>query len=132
MDERTRAGIILVENGRVLLIERRREGKHYFVCPGGGVEPGESFEAAAVREAREELGVDVELTHAVFQVNFGGQQKYFVGQVVGGTVQLLPFDEHKLRGSYQPAWIPIERLIELDVRPPELLGWIRTISAEAG
>jgi len=33
--------------------------------PGGGQDPGESAEAAARREAREEMGVDVEITGAI-------------------------------------------------------------------
>ncbi len=39
---RVRAGVVLIENGKVALIERHRAGKHYFVFPGGGVEEGET------------------------------------------------------------------------------------------
>lgn len=49
------------ENGRVLLA--RHAGHHDgWGTVGGAVEPGESPAAAAVREAREEIGADVELT----------------------------------------------------------------------
>jgi 8-oxo-dGTP diphosphatase len=53
---------ILVRGGRVLLA-RRPEGKHLaglWEFPGGKVEPGESPDAALVRELREELGVELE------------------------------------------------------------------------
>jgi 8-oxo-dGTP pyrophosphatase MutT (NUDIX family) len=56
---RTRAGIILIENDKVALIERHRAGLDYYVFPGGGVDEGETPEQAAVREAFEELGVEV-------------------------------------------------------------------------
>jgi len=35
---RIRAGIVLIEDNRVALIERHRAGLHYFVFPGGGVD----------------------------------------------------------------------------------------------
>jgi 8-oxo-dGTP diphosphatase len=56
-----RAAVVIVENGRVALIERVRDRHTYFKFPGGRVEDGESPQQAAVREAHEELGVSVEL-----------------------------------------------------------------------
>jgi 8-oxo-dGTP diphosphatase len=58
---RVRAAVVILENGRVTLIERVRDRRTYFVFPGGGVEAGESPQQAAVREAHEEFGVSVEL-----------------------------------------------------------------------
>ncbi|WP_347955892.1 NUDIX hydrolase [Gordonia aichiensis] len=44
--------------GRVLTV--RKTGSHLFMFPGGKLDPGETFAEAAVREAREELGVDLD------------------------------------------------------------------------
>lgn len=47
-------------SGRLLLIRRGHEpGKGLWSIPGGRVEPGESDEAALVREVREETGLAV-------------------------------------------------------------------------
>lgn len=52
--------IIEMEGDRIVLI-RRRNPPHGWALPGGFLEYGESLEAAAVREAKEETGLDVEL-----------------------------------------------------------------------
>jgi len=51
--------IIEVDDGLVLI--ERRNPPHGWALPGGFVDPGETVEEAAVREAREETGLEVEL-----------------------------------------------------------------------
>ena len=46
-----RSGVILIEHDKLALIKRIRSGETYYVSPGGGIEPGETAETAAVREA---------------------------------------------------------------------------------
>lgn len=55
-------GVVIVNDGKLLLIKRGAEpslGRWSF--PGGVVELGESVRDAAVRETKEECGLDVEL-----------------------------------------------------------------------
>ncbi|HDD52813.1 MAG TPA: NUDIX hydrolase [Thermosulfidibacter takaii] len=52
--------IIIQWQGRIVLIQRKNP-PYGWALPGGFVDYGESLEEAAVREAKEETGLDVEL-----------------------------------------------------------------------
>jgi len=54
--------LLIDPDDRVLLIHERLEhGGSHWLTPGGGVEPGETPREAAIREAAEEIGVEVVL-----------------------------------------------------------------------
>ena len=127
---RRRSGVVLVDDGHVALIRRHRAGRVYHVFPGGGVELGESDEMAAIREAREELGVHVEVTRLLGTVTFGSSvQTYFAVQVRGGRFGTGDGPEMASpagsdAGSYEPIWLPLDQLANLDVRPPALASML--------
>src|SRR5689334_14488997 len=54
-----RAGALIIRDGKILLIHRKKKGDEYWVLVGGGVEIGETVEQALVREVREETGLEV-------------------------------------------------------------------------
>jgi len=49
--------VILDEENRILLVNHVKDGKEYFVLPGGGVEFGEAAEESLLRELKEELDI---------------------------------------------------------------------------
>src|SRR6187551_2806398 len=53
---------VIIEVGEGVVLVRRRNPPHGWALPGGFVDPGESVAQAARREAKEETGLDVELT----------------------------------------------------------------------
>lgn len=59
---------IFNEKGQVALIRKHRYPPGGWRAPGGGITPGESFIQGACREAREETGLEVELTRYVLRV----------------------------------------------------------------
>jgi 8-oxo-dGTP diphosphatase len=120
---RIRAGIILVKDNQVALIERHRAGLHYFVFPGGGVEEGESPEQAAIREAMEELGIEVAIKQRIAEVQLGkkSRQIYFLVEQIGGEFgngtgeEFIDSDpNHPDEGIYIPIWVPIHELLLRD------------------
>jgi 8-oxo-dGTP pyrophosphatase MutT (NUDIX family) len=116
---RIRAGIVLIEDNKVALIERHRAGLHYFVFPGGGVDEGESVEQAAIREAMEELGVAVAIQRKVAEIQLGpkSRQIYFLVEQTGGEFgtgigeEFTDADpDSPEEGVYIPVWMPIDQL----------------------
>ena len=116
---RTRAGIVLIQDGKVALIERFRAGLHYFVFPGGGVDEGETPEQAAVRETMEELGIEVTIKQKVAEIQLvsTSRQIYFLVEQTGGKFGTGAGEEYITQdpdnadeGHYKPIWMPIEQL----------------------
>lgn len=56
---RIRAAAIIITDGRILLVAHKKNGRVYWLLPGGGVEYGESMVEALHREVKEEIGIDV-------------------------------------------------------------------------
>ncbi|KAK9091123.1 hypothetical protein Sjap_024300 [Stephania japonica] len=66
------AVVVFVANGQTILLGRRRSssgGCSPFALPGGHLEFGESFEECAMREVKEETGLDIEKTEYITVTN---------------------------------------------------------------
>jgi 8-oxo-dGTP diphosphatase len=120
---RHRAGAILIEDGKVALIERHRAGTHYFVFPGGGIDQNESPEQAAIREMLEETGLQVEIRQKIVEIHFANasQHFYFLVEKTGGQFGTGKGEEFTdsdpddpNQGIYAPVWMPVEELIKHD------------------
>ena len=64
----SRAAAIVIHGNEIALIRRRREGRLYYVFPGGQLEEKESPEQAVVREIEEELGLKVEVERLMIKI----------------------------------------------------------------
>jgi 8-oxo-dGTP diphosphatase len=91
LDPKVAVGTI-IRTGRDQLVLVRRAiepGYGLWVFPGGYVDRGEEITAAAIREAREESGLDVKLDHLVNIYSYGGRSPIIIvyaASVIGGEL----------------------------------------------
>ncbi len=118
-------GAIVVESGRVLLVERGREPlKGSWSLPGGAVETGERLEEAIRREVREETGLDVEPVRMVevferIMPDAEGKTEYhyvLIDDLCRGTGGALLAASDAARAR----WTPCEELTEMRMTPGTL------------
>jgi len=112
IDPKIAVGTIIDAGGKLVLVRRAIEpGYGKWVFPGGYVDRGEPLTAAAIREAREESGLDVRLDGLVNIYSYAGRAPIIVvyaATAIGGT---LCTDEECLESAeFAPAGIPWEAL----------------------
>ena len=108
-------GVLFDDRGRVFLLRRVGEGTWCF--PKGHVEAGESLQAAATREIKEECGLDVEVGRRVGEVRYAFFARhegvnndkrvvYFLASPIGGVPKLEDrFDAWR--------WAPPDRALSM-------------------
>lgn len=102
-------GIAILQNEKILLI--KREDFEVWVLPGGMVDPGESLAQTAIREAKEETGLDVRLTRLVGIYSMlgiegsSGHHVVFAAEVIGGNLRPQPEEVNDL-GFFAPDHLP--------------------------
>ncbi|MFE9567269.1 NUDIX hydrolase [Streptomyces sp. NPDC006692] len=93
------SAVVTDGQGRILL--QRRRDNDLWALPGGGMDMGDSLPGAAVREVREETGLDVEITglvgtytdprHIIAYSDGEVRRQFnvcFTAHVVGGTLAI--------------------------------------------
>jgi 8-oxo-dGTP diphosphatase len=105
------AAAVIVQDGKLLLVRRRvAEGALSWQFPAGAVEQGETFEEAAVREAAEEAGLNVQAVQVLGErvhPSTGRLMGYVACDVVSGEAYVA--DAEELAGI---VWATPDRLTD--------------------
>lgn len=109
LDPKVSACTILTQDGKLVLLKRGIEpGLGKWVFPGGFVDRGETLEQAAIREAKEEAGVDVSLKGLVGAYSYEGSMVVIIvyaATIEGGELRAL------------------DEMLELKLFPQEEVPW---------
>ena len=100
------ATIVLNDQKEILLIKGPKRG---WEMPGGIVEEGESLKDAAIRETKEESGIDIEVLKfcGIFQnVDKSICNTLFIAKPIGGKLTTSP-------ESLEVGFFPIEQALEM-------------------
>jgi ADP-ribose pyrophosphatase YjhB (NUDIX family) len=104
---------IIIEQGKGIVLILRRNEPQQWAIPGGYCDYGESLEQAAMREAREETGLEVELIeqfHTYSDPRRDPRQHnittVYIARSVGGFLQA--HDDAQEIGVYSEADLPAE------------------------
>jgi ADP-ribose pyrophosphatase YjhB (NUDIX family) len=113
LDPKVAVGTVISgPDGRIVLVKRAIEpGYGKWVFPGGYVDRGEEVRMAAIREAREEAGLDIRIERLIGIYSYAGRTPIIIvyaATVLGGE---LAVDEEGLEALwFEPSAIPWDDL----------------------
>jgi 8-oxo-dGTP diphosphatase len=126
MEHRIAAGVIVENDGKVLLVRHSKPGVYdFWVAPGGGALGDEDLRATAKRETFEECGLHVEPDRVLYIEEFVQPGKrhckvWFAGRLIGGTMN-CGAAEAKSEHIVEAAWLERGDLQGKVVFPPMII-----------
>lgn len=133
---RVRTAGVAIRRGRVLV--NGWDGFRHLALPGGGVEMGETSDAALVREMREELDVDVRIGRLLWVVEnlflLNGVERHEIGfywemafPETAACVRRDTFEAMDGGVRMHLAWVPLADLPDVDLVPRFLVEGLRDL-----
>ena len=120
---------IIIENGKILVMFRNKEGSKYFTLVGGRLNEGETTEQALIREIKEETGLNITSSRLVYIEEHPepyNEQFIYVCEVAPHSDVAIQDDaEEALMNRvsinvHVPAWSDISSFSNLPFRTPQL------------
>ncbi len=102
------SGCVIINDKEELLLLWKKKHQHY-EFPGGKVESGETLKQAAIRECKEELGVDVKIIKYIGYENFEIDGKSFQSYKYLGVIENNQIPKVNEPDKFEKLfWLPIK------------------------
>jgi len=124
MEKRISARAIIIENNKIFLMFRRKNGRSFYAFPGGKKEDSETLEECVKRELIEELGIEIEPNELVYEYHSKSSIQYFFLSLykdgIFGTGTGEEYDKNPKNNYYEPRQEYLYKLDELEIMPEEI------------
>lgn len=122
--------LIIEENDNIIFIKRTKKvsgsPKVFYVLPGGMLDEGEDYETAGIREAKEELDVDIKIDSLLmeeYNEDLDKQERFYFADIISGKIKLGNGEEFKnmdinsKHGLYEIVRISKKEISAYDILP---------------
>jgi len=128
-----RAVAVILKESEILVMHRIKNGKEYYVLPGGGVEDSETIEQTVLREVQEETSIKARVIKPLYHLRIvsepnNSDQYYFLCEYLEGVPRLgIANESEKMKlgnDFYEPVWYPISKIDQILLFPLEIRDWL--------
>lgn len=117
-----RISAVIIRDGKLLFICRKRNEKEYFILVGGTPEANETHEQTLVRETKEEANLNVKPVKKLGEVyNDFDERTHFLylAQIISGELRLggSELDRQTEKNQYILEWHSIDKIADMRIYP---------------
>ncbi len=133
-----RVSAVIIKDGKMLLIHRKKNGNDYFINIGGTPEKGESHVQTLVREVKEEARIDVRIVRKLDEAYNNHDERthiFFLAEIISGEPKLggPELERQTEANQYLLEWCPVadaERIRLFPEAAKEIMKNLKTTGHE--
>lgn len=113
--------IVIIKDGKIAIGKDTRKGDAVYGVPGGHWESGETLKECAIREVREECGVEVDDIQLISVYDFYREDKAKSYVTIGTKANYVTgdFSDLQKEGRLDWAWYTAEEALKLNLFPAD-------------